>query len=114
MCLERPVGPEVPNGRRETACASPIRCGGESRYRAPMSEADGEANRDTAIGSCRIDSHPGASANCTTEGGTAQDVRHRARAALLLVAVTQNRGEGAECDSTDHGAYNRAVSERIS
>ena len=79
-----------------------------------ISEADGKPYSDTAIGSCGIDSQPGASANCTADGREAEGVRHTARAALLLVRVTQSRREGADCDSADHGAYNRAVSERIS
>jgi hypothetical protein len=85
-----------------------------SRYRAPISEADGEAHSDTAICSCCIDSQPGASANCTADGPKAEGVRHTARATLLLVCLTQNRDEGAECHSTDRGADNGAVSQRIS
>jgi hypothetical protein len=76
-----------------------------------MSEADREAHGDTAIGSCRIDSQPSASANCTADGRKAEGVRHTARAALFLVRVTQNRGDSPECGSPDHGADNRAVSE---
>ena len=79
-----------------------------------MLEADGEAHGDTAIGSRCIKSQPSASANCTADGRKAEGVRHAARAAPLLVRVTQSRGEGADRDSTDHGADNRAVSERIS
>jgi len=74
--------------------------------RAPgvESEADGEAHGDTAIGSCCIDSQPGAGANCTSDGRKAEGVGHTARAALFLVRLTHNRGGGAECDRTDHGA----------
>ena len=85
-----------------------------SRYRAPISEADGEAHSDTAICSCGIDSQPGASANGTADGRKAEGVGHTARAPLLLVCLTQNRGEGAECRSTDRGADNGAISQRIS
>jgi hypothetical protein len=58
----------------------------------------------------KLQSQPSASANCAADGRKAERVRHTARAALLLVRVTQSRGEGAECGSADYCADDRAVS----